>query len=229
MWCQWLVAMGHHVQLFLGQSDGSEFFTPPASVQVIRRPAGILSVIWLRQSLLQNPPDLCIGMTTRPAVNLLLASVGCRWPVVVAERNYPPSHPQPLIWSLLRRLLYPAAALHVVQTQRIADWLHQSGLASKSVVLPNPVVWPLPVQDPILQPDDFMSSDVRVVLAMGTKPFQKGFDRLLGAFQELAPVIPIWCWCWWVFTPIIRSCCSPPADGASAAKNRAARSCGKSC
>ena len=190
MWCQWLVAMGHHVQLFLGQSDGSEFFTPPASVQVIRRPAGILSVIWLRQSLLQNPPDLCIGMTTRPAVNLLLASVGCRWPVVVAERNYPPSHPQPLIWSLLRRLLYPVAALHVVQTQRIADWLHQSGLTSKSVVLPNPVVWPLPVQDPILQPDDFMSTDVRVVLAMGTKPFQKGFDRLLGAFQELAPSYP---------------------------------------
>ena len=129
-------------------------------------------------------------MTTRPAVNLLLASVGCRWPVVVAERNYPPSHPQPLIWSLLRRLLYPVAALHVVQTQRIADWLHQSGLTSKSVVLPNPVVWPLPVQDPILQPDDFMSTDVRVVLAMGTKPFQKGFDRLLRAFQELAPSYP---------------------------------------
>ena len=151
---------------------------------------GSLSVDLVASILLQNPPDLCIGMTTRPAVNLLLASVGCRWPVVVAERNYPPSHPQPLIWSLLRRFLYPVAALHVVQTQRIADWLHQSGLTSKSVVLPNPVVWPLPVQDPILQPDDFMLTDVRVVLAMGTKPFQKGFDRLLGAFQELAPSYP---------------------------------------
>ena len=190
MWCQWLVAMGHHVQLFLGQSDKSEFFAPPASVKIFRRPAGLLSVIWLRRLLLQNPPDLCIGITTRPAVNLLLASVGCRWPVVVAERNYPPSHTQSLIWSLLRRLLYPSAALHVVQTQRIADWLHQLGLSSTSVVLPNPVVWPLPVQDPILQPDHFMSSDVRVVLAMGTKPFQKGFDRLLQAFQELAPRYP---------------------------------------
>lgn len=186
MWCQWLVEMGHQVQLFIGQPDEREFFSPPASVQILRRPAGLPSSLWLRRLLRENPPDLCIGVTTRPSINLLLASVGCPWPVVVAERNYPPSRPQPLIWALLRRLLYPTAALHLVQTQRIGRWLHQSRLASKSVVLPNPVLWPLPFQEPIVRPEQCITADARVVLAMGTKPFQKGFDRLLLAFQDLA-------------------------------------------
>ena len=186
MWCQWLLDMGHQVELFIGQPDEREFFSAPQSVQIIRRPAGLPSYLWLRRLLRQNPPDLCIGVTTRPSVNLLLASAGCPWPVVVAERNYPPSHPQPLVWRLLRRLLYPTAALHLVQTERIGHWLHQTRLASKSVVVPNPVVWPLPFQDPIIPPEQCISADSRVVLAMGTKPFQKGFDLLLLAFKDLA-------------------------------------------
>ena len=50
MWCQWLVEMGHQVQLFLGQSDEDEFFLPPESVQIIRRPAGLLSVVAVLKS-----------------------------------------------------------------------------------------------------------------------------------------------------------------------------------
>jgi glycosyltransferase involved in cell wall biosynthesis len=136
--------------------------------------------------------DLAIGLTTRPALNLLLASLGSARPVVVAERNYPPAKPLPLPWRLLRRWLYPQAALQLVQTARIGAWLEQQHLAQRVAVVPNPVTWPLPVQPPRVDPAALLPQGAQLLLAVGTKPLQKGFDRLLAAFARLAPDAPAW-------------------------------------
>jgi glycosyltransferase involved in cell wall biosynthesis len=123
---------------------------------------------------------------------LLLASIGTSCPIVVAERNFPPARPLPWIWRLLRRLLYPSAALHLVQTQRIGQWLMEQGLAQRCRVVPNPVLWPLPRQEPMQPPSLWLSETMRLVLAVGTKPHQKGFDRLLEAFAVVAQSHPDW-------------------------------------
>jgi glycosyltransferase involved in cell wall biosynthesis len=198
-WAVWLTEDGHEVTLLLGRAASDAFYSLPEGLPCIRRPttsadprSWLPTWWWLRAWLRRHPPDLAIGVTTRPSLNLLLASFGRAWPVVVAERNYPPARRLPWIWRWLRRLLYPAAALHLVQTERIGQWLLQQGLAQRCRVVPNPVLWPLPRQEPVQSPSLWLGDAMRLVLAVGTKPDQKGFDRLLEAFALVAPDHPDW-------------------------------------
>ena len=197
-WLRWLHDEGHQIWLLLGTSSQPEFFTAPAGITVwshesIRgRRSSTNTALWLRECLRSIQPDLVIGMTTRPAINVLLASVGCSWPVVVAERNFPPAKRLPLAWQLLRALLYPKAALHLVQTERIGSWLCSHGLARQVSCIPNAVHWPLIRQAPWIQPEDCLPKGASLLMGVGTKPKQKGFDRLLLAFAHLAPEHPNW-------------------------------------
>ena len=185
-WCSWLQEFGHDVWLYCGTSPEQVFFQPPKGVQVVVCSEGVSTWRWLRRCLEDNPPDLAIGITTRPAINLLLARLGHHWPVWVAERNYPPARRLSLQWRFLRRCLYPSADLHLVQTQRIGIWLERVALAREWQLLPNSVQWPLPSQAPFVDPAVWLPPEAKVVLAVGTKPFQKGFDRLIKAFTGWA-------------------------------------------
>ena len=198
-WLSWLQQAGHEVWLVLGPGgDHDRFFTAPDGIQVLeppptRRMPPLPTALWLRRCLQRIRPDCVIGITTRPALNLLLASVGRPWPVLVAERNYPPAKPLPLVWGMLRRWLYPQAALHLVQTERIGGWLTQQGLARQLALVPNAVHWPLTGQPPTCDPAGWVPPGASLLLGVGTKPDQKGFDRLLLAFSRLAASAPNWC------------------------------------
>ena len=201
-WLNWLHQEGHQVWLLLGDASTQEFFSVPEGVTVLLPPAGsgfgkVPTAIWLWRVLSQLRPDCAIGMTARPALNLLLASAGRSWPVLVAERNFPPAKPLPAIWVLLRRCLYPKARLHLVQTERIGAWLETQGLARRLICVPNSVHWPLAEQEPRLSPDSLVPGDAHLLLGVGTKPQQKGFDRLLIAFSRL----PSHASGWWLVLP----------------------------
>ena len=197
-WLSWLQQAGHEVWLVLGPGGAHDrFFTAPDGIQVLepppsRRMPPLPTALWLRRCLQRIRPDCVIGITTRPALNLLMASVGRPWPVLVAERNYPPAKPLPLVWGMLRRWLYPQAALHLVQTDRIGGWLTQQGLARQLALVPNAVHWPLAGQPPTCDPAGWVPSGASLLLGVGTKPDQKGFDRLLLAFSHLAASAPNW-------------------------------------
>ena len=197
-WLSWLQQAGHEVWLVLGPGGGHDrFFTTPDGIQVLEAPPSrrmppVPTALWLRRCLQRIRPDCVIGITTRPALNLLLASAGRPWPVLVAERNYPPAKPLPLAWGMLRRWLYPKAALHLVQTQRIGSWLTQQGLARQLTLVPNAVHWPLAGQSPTRDPAGWVPHGASLLLGVGTKPDQKGFDRLLLAFSRLAALAPNW-------------------------------------
>ena len=203
-WIAWLQDMGHEVTLLLGFPPDEVFFQAPPGLQVVTRPIGSKESTWrwLRSYLAKYPPDLAIGVSTRPSINLLLANVGKPWRVIVAEVNYPPAKTLPLSWWILRRILYPRAALHQVQTLRIGQWLEDSGLASHWRIVSNPVAWPLPIKDPCIPPESCLPAKAQVVLAVGTKPHQKGFDRLLQAFSLLANDHPN---CWLVIAGVHQS------------------------
>ena len=191
-WIAWLQDMGHEVTLMLGHPPDEVFFHAPPGLNVVCRPIGskVSTWRWLRTYLSKHPPDLALGVSTRPSINLLLANVGKSWRVIVAEVNYPPSKKLPFSWWILRQFLYPKAALHQVQTLRIGQWLEDSGLTSHWRIVSNPVEWPLPRQQPCLLPESDIPPEAKVVLAVGTKPYQKGFDRLLEAFSLIADLHP---------------------------------------
>lgn len=203
-WIAWLQDMGHEVTLLLGFPPDEVFFHAPHGLQVVSRPIGskVSTWRWLRSYLVEHPPDLAIGVSTRPAINLLMANFGKSWRVVVAEVNYPPAKKLPLSWWILRKILYPTASLHQVQTLRIGQWLEDSGLARNWRIVSNPVEWPLPKQEPCILPEVSVPPEAKVILAVGTKPYQKGFDRLLEAFSYIADCHPSY---WLVIAGVSKS------------------------
>lgn len=152
-----------------------------------------LRLLALRRQLRHGSFDCAVGVTTLPAVKLLLASRGLGLPCVVSERNYPPAKPPARLWRLLRRLSYPWAALHLVQTRTTGAWLRRHCGAHRQCLLPNPVTWPLPDREPIQAPEHWLEPGCSVLLAAGTKAHQKGFDRLIPVFAALARRDPQLC------------------------------------
>jgi glycosyltransferase involved in cell wall biosynthesis len=112
--------------------------------------------------------------------------------VIASERIFPGSQDLSLLWRFLRRFTYPRADLHLVQTQSIAQWLRDRHFTSRTAVLPNAIPWPLSKHLPQVEPSEKLDPSDKLVLAVGTKPFQKGFDRLIAAFSSAALNRPGW-------------------------------------
>jgi len=204
---RWLSEDGWLATVVTRHGASRDFYPVPAGVQRTVEPSdpdwlrlfGPLGfpvrVRRLRAWLRRHQPDLVIGMTTLPAIKLLLACRGLGIPSIVSERNFPPLKRPGLPWRLLRRLTYPWAQLHLVQTQATGRWLAQHLKAQPQLLLANPVVWPLPRFSPDPDPNDWLASrhvrpQDQVLLAVGTKAHQKGFDRLAAMFELLSQRSP---------------------------------------
>jgi glycosyltransferase involved in cell wall biosynthesis len=200
----WLLEAGHQPLLLTRRPARDDFYPVPGTLERTVEPAeprwlrrlgwaGFpLRLLSLRRILQQQRPDLVLALTTLPAIKLLVASVGLGLPVVVSERNYPPAKPPALPWRWLRRITYPRAALHLVQTEQIAHWLQQQRLARRTSVLANAITWPLPSFAPRQLPDAWLPPDQPMLLAVGTKARQKGFDWLVQAFAAVVEQHPQW-------------------------------------
>ena len=199
---RWLAEEGWQATVLTRHGASHDFYPVPAGVQRaiepldprwLRRfgPLGFpLRVLRLRTWLQRHQPDLVLGMTTLPAIKLLLAVRGMACPCIVSERNFPPLKRPGWPWRLLRRLTYPWAQLHLVQTEATGRWMAEHLHARPQLCLANPVAWPLPRFAPDPDPTDWLErrkvgSHQQVLLAVGTKAHQKGFDRLVAMFALL--------------------------------------------
>lgn len=201
-WASWCQEAGWQVLVITRHGPERDAYPLPVGVKRRQEPrlsapleklgwfAFPLRVLQLRRLLVMEGCELAVGVTTLPAVKLLLACVGLPIRTVVSERNYPPAKPPALPWRWLRRLTYPRADVHLVQTRITGDWLRRHCAVRRQRLLPNPVVWPLPDRDPALNPDEWLAPGDPLILAVGTKAQQKGFDRLMPVFAELAHADP---------------------------------------
>ena len=201
-WAQWCQEAGWRVVVVTRRGPASDAYPLPMGVERWVEPAdgwlmrflgwwGFPARILRLRSLMKGGPfQVVVGVTTLPAVKVLLASRGLSQACVVSERNYPPAKLPSLLWRGLRRLAYPWAELHVVQTRATGDWLRRHCGAHQQLLLPNPVVWPLAAHGPRLEPSDWLPLTAPVLLAAGTKAFQKGFDRLVDSFALLGEAWP---------------------------------------
>ena len=202
-WAAWLQQAGWKSIVLTRKSIGWDFYPLPAGVERVVEPAdapwmhrlGPLAfpfrVRRLQRWLDGQNVGLAIGVTSLPAIKLLLATRLLGVPCVVSERNFPPSKRIGRIWRVLRRLSYPWAGLHLVQTQAVGEWMKTHLGAHRQLLLPNPVQWPLPRFHPSLDPQAWLcsrgcGSTDPVLLAVGTKADQKGFDRLVRWWIPLA-------------------------------------------
>lgn len=202
-WAQWLSEAGWKPLVLTRQPRSWDFYPLPEGVIRVVEPedpgwmrrlgpmAFPLRIRRLRHWLIEERIDLAIGVTSLPAIKLLFACRSLGLPCVVSERNYPPLKRIGRIWSLLRRWSYPWADLHLVQTKAVGEWLAQKLGAKRQLLLPNPVKWPLPAFNPHVEPELWFANNGvtvndPVLLAVGTKSDQKGFDRLVRWWIPLA-------------------------------------------
>ena len=202
-WARWLHQAGWQPLVLTRQPASWDFYPVPAELERAVEPAdaswmrrlGPLAfpfrVLRLQRWLHDQNVGLAIGVTSLPAIKLLFAARLLGVPCVVSERNYPPLKRIGRIWSGLRRLSYPWAALHLVQTRAVGTWMAAHLGAHRQLLLPNPVQWPLARFHPSLEPQHWLGqrgvqATDPVVLAVGTKADQKGFDRLVRWWISLA-------------------------------------------
>ena len=206
----WSAKAGWQPLLLTRRGDEHDFYPLPGNVERhveaadppwLRR-LGWLGFPWrllvLRHWLVAQNIELGVGMTTLPAIKMLLACRGLGIRCWVSERNYPPAKRPVLPWRLLRRFTYPWADLHLVQTRQTGAWLRSHLGARRQLLLPNPIIWPLPTFQPLVDPLELLppplgradEARARVVLGVGTKAHQKGFDRLVRAFVQMAEAEP---------------------------------------
>lgn len=189
-----LVARGYAVSVLTMHRTDRDFYTLDEGVQrlclglagqnrgIRKIYANLERVAALRRVIREQDPDVVIGMMTSAAVFAILACLGLRTRVVAAERNFPGRKAIEPVWQLLRTMSYHFAAAHVAQTRECADWLVRHARARNVHVIPNSVTWPVPGVSPRTAPDEVLESDAPIVLAVGDKPRQKGFDLLVDAF-----------------------------------------------
>lgn len=137
----------------------------------------------LRQAIILTKPDLVVSFLTRTNILSVLAVRGMGIPVIVSERNNPALQKVGPVWRALRRWSYPRAAGLVTMTQ---------GAMRHFIGATPPRTWVIP--NPAHIPDVAIGrqSDGRTIAAVGRLVPQKGFDLLLEAFAQVAPVVPGW-------------------------------------
>lgn len=147
--------------------------------------ANAVRVFRVRGCIKKERPDVVVGFMTTSAVLAILSSVFLPVRVVVSERNYPGLKKINHAWSFLRKYFYRFADVHVVQTREIASWLRSNVGARCVEIIPNAVQWPISSVQPVVEPDALVPLDKKVILAVGTKVEQKGFDLLVEVFPRL--------------------------------------------
>ena len=131
--------------------------------------------------------DLIISFGDKTNVLLLLATLGIRVPIIVAEHNDPRKQFIGAAAGYLRRLLYQRASAVVVLTPGIKEWARQIVASELIRVIPNPI------SDQFIRgAPSIVKGQGHFAVAMGRMSFEKGFDLLLNAFAICVRNYPDW-------------------------------------
>jgi GalNAc-alpha-(1->4)-GalNAc-alpha-(1->3)-diNAcBac-PP-undecaprenol alpha-1,4-N-acetyl-D-galactosaminyltransferase len=147
----------------------------------------------LRDALLQSVPDRVISLTDRTNVLTLLAARGSDLKVVVSERTDIRHHRIGRVWEWLRKRTYPRACSIVVQTEAVCTAIKQIARTAPVHVIPNAV--PHSGAEAVSAshiPKLDLPADRNWFVAVGRFSFEKGFDRLIDAFAQVAEQCPAW-------------------------------------
>ncbi|MEW5950981.1 MAG: glycosyltransferase family 4 protein [Elusimicrobiota bacterium] len=148
-------------------------------------------IYFLRRYLKDLKPDILI--CEMPAANIIgiMASFTMSHKVIIEERIHPPKMELPLIWKILRKVLYRFSDGCAALTVKTADWLKEN-CGCDTEAIPNFISYPLGGETQEPQYEIRKLSDKKIILALGRLDYQKGFDILINAFSKISKKYPKW-------------------------------------
>jgi glycosyltransferase involved in cell wall biosynthesis len=189
---EFLVAKDYPVTLVTLEGDREDHYRLSPDVRRVR-----LDIMWessgfvesiagmlrrlrvIRRAVRTSGADVVVSFVDMTNIRVLLALIGTRIPVIIAERTDPRRHQIGSAWDKLRRRSYPFAARLVVQTAGVAAWARTWLPADKVEIVPNAVRSPsVGTNRPAGLPHG------NIVMGMGRLSHEKGFDRLLQAYHD---------------------------------------------
>jgi glycosyltransferase involved in cell wall biosynthesis len=138
----------------------------------------------VRQAISQRQPQVVLSFCDQMNIVVLAATRPLRIPTVVTEFTDPRHQKLAAPWSMLRRILYPTARVGVALNQStlpiVRSWIRgPTAIISAAVDRP---------------PEGFVrrKSPRNRLVNIGRLSPEKGFDRLVDAFAEVAGEFPQW-------------------------------------
>lgn len=147
----------------------------------------IILLLKIRLFIQNMQPDIIISFLPQMNIRVLIASTFLNLPIIISERTNIRMHEMKLIWSFLRRIIYPTASALVVQTICIKSMSYKFN--RNVMVIPN-FVEPHTTNKSI--PNTHIFKFKKYILAVGCLSKEKQFDILLKIFRLVRNEIPDW-------------------------------------
>ena len=147
--------------------------------------ANFQRVAAVRAAISQRTPEAVLCFCDQMNVVTLAATRPLRIPTVVTEFTDPRHQRLPLVWQVMRRMLYPTAAFGVA--------LNRSTLSTVQRWVRGPVAIISAAVD--APPPGFkrqLNNTRQRIVGLGRLSREKGFDRLVAAFAAVAAKHPSW-------------------------------------
>ncbi len=139
----------------------------------------------MREALRSLTPDVVLSFCDRTNILTLMASRGLSVPVVVSERSDPAQQSLGWFWERWRDRTYQRANTIIALTETSAAHLRRRFSVQVSVI-------PSAVDPPPFRSDRQAASGHHRIVGVGRLEPEKGFDRLIQAFDQIAAVHPEW-------------------------------------
>jgi len=156
-----------------------------------------LNLVWklihLRKLIKSQNPDVVISFLTRVNVASALSTIGIKSSLIICERTFPPFPTLNNNFFWMYRILFKGVDRIIVQTDKSKTWLSQNFPGSNVKVIPNPIVYPLPLHnEQLVRPNSIILQNKKVILASGRLHKYKQFDVLIRAFSQIKDKYPDW-------------------------------------
>ena len=171
---------GHDVAVIVVSSSNKKYYIPDnvrfincAKSYKIRGLGYFNRIADIRKELKNFDPDVCISFNTNVNFYAIWACIGCKFQLILSERNDPKLYPVDKPSRFLRKLLYSGKYRYVFQTEEIKNYFSES-IKNNSCIIFNPL-------NPDLPEPHCEERSKRIVTAVRLEP-QKNLKMAIDAF-----------------------------------------------